>query len=558
MYILTHMAFQVVGGLGIFLLGMKNMSDGIQAVAGERLRKLIDAITDNRVFACAVGVIVTAFVQSSSVSTVMVIGLVNAGVMSLVQAVGVILGANIGTTITGWVLVLKIGKFGLPILGVASFFYLFSSKDRIRYFAMLFMGLGMIFFGLLLMKNGFKPIRDMPEFVEWFSRFRPDTFWGLIKVVAVGAGLTAIVQSSSATLAITISLATTGVIGYDTAVALVLGENVGTTITARLASIGGSDNAKRASYAHVMVNVLGVGIILLIFPWYVDFVKNLMGVDPGKFVMVDGVESFVDVTLGIATSHTIFNIVLAAMYLPFINYIVKLLYWLVPKSEKEKRVPLLYSEVGMTESSALAIGISKSALNLMAGQTQEMMANLRTFWKIDGHHQDLETKIFEEELELDLAQKEVVEFLTHLLQAGMSQEIVREARGQLRNADELESIGDYIEKLLKLKLKLIKSDLHFSEQAKDELLSLHDRVAQYLDTITTALKDDDQEIGASAQVEGDNITALIKEYRSNHLKRIEAKVATPIKSLIYTDALNSYRRIKDHALNVAEVTAGEK
>ena len=211
--------FQVCGGLGIFLLGMKNMSEGMQAVAGDRLRKMIGAITNNRILASGVGTLVTCVIQSSSVTTVMVVGMVNASIMTLTQAIGVILGANIGTTITGWILVVKIGKYGLPLLGISAFFYLFSKKDTIRFFAMFLVGLGMVFFGLQLMKNGFAPIKGLPGFEAWFHKFQPDTYLGVWKCVMVGAVLTAIVQSSSATLGITMALALTGAINFHTAAA---------------------------------------------------------------------------------------------------------------------------------------------------------------------------------------------------------------------------------------------------------------------------------------------------------------------------------------------------
>ncbi|MCK5174490.1 MAG: Na/Pi cotransporter family protein, partial [Planctomycetes bacterium] len=263
--------FGVIGGLGIFLLGMKNMSEGMQAVAGERLRRLINAVTNNRILACGVGTVMTMLVQSSSITTVMVIGMVNAGIMNLMQAIGVILGANIGTTITGWILVIKIGKYGLPLLGISALFFLFSKRDRIRYVASFFLGLGMIFFGLQLMKDGFAPLKELQGFIDWFSRFSPVDasgvirYFGVLKCCMVGAILTAIVQSSSATLGITISLAYIGVIDYPTAAALVLGENIGTTITAYLASLGASSNAKRASYAHMIINIIGVLWITAIF-----------------------------------------------------------------------------------------------------------------------------------------------------------------------------------------------------------------------------------------------------------------------------------------------------
>ena len=236
--LILKMVFGVLGGLGIFLLGMKNMSEGMQAIAGARLRKMISAVTDNRFMACGVGTFVTSIVQSSSVTTVLVVGFVSAGLMTLAQAIGVIMGANIGTTITGWILALKIGKYGLPILGAAALVFLFSKNERSRFTGMAVMGIGMVFFGLELMSSGFKPMRTMPEFVEWFSAFDASTYFGMWKCVFVGCLLTCIVQSSSATLGITMGLAVNGMIGFETAAALVLGENIGTTVTAVLASIG--------------------------------------------------------------------------------------------------------------------------------------------------------------------------------------------------------------------------------------------------------------------------------------------------------------------------------
>ena len=210
---------QVLGGLCIFLLGMKNMSEGMQAVAGNRLRKMIAMVTDNRLKACATGAAVTAVIQSSSVTSVMVIGMVNAELMTLAQAIGVVLGADIGTTITAWIVSLNVIDYGLLVLGLAGFVFLFSKKERVQYTAMAFMGLGMVFFGLYLMKHGLEPLRENPAVLAWFSRFRPATFGGRIKCVLVGAVVTSIVQSSSATVAITITLARNGLIGYDTAVA---------------------------------------------------------------------------------------------------------------------------------------------------------------------------------------------------------------------------------------------------------------------------------------------------------------------------------------------------
>ena len=199
-------------------------------------------------------------------------GFVNSGIMQLSQAVGVIMGANIGTTITGWILVLKIGKYGLPLLGAAAFVYLFSRGDRWRYWAMAIMGIGMVFFGLELMKDACSIIKETPSFADWFQAFQADSYFGVMKCAMVGCILTTLVQSSSATLGITISLAFQGIISYETAAALVLGENIGTTITAYLASLGATTNARRAAYFHVIFNLLGVFWITLVFAWYSEFV----------------------------------------------------------------------------------------------------------------------------------------------------------------------------------------------------------------------------------------------------------------------------------------------
>ena len=195
--LVVQMAFGILGGLGIFLLGMKNMSEGMQAVAGDRMRKLINAVTNNRFVACGVGLTITTLIQSSSVTTVMVVGMVNAGLMNLTQAIGVILGADIGTTITGWILVLEISKYGLPMIGISAFFFLFSKREKVRYTAMMILGLGMVFFGLMQMKAGFSPLREMPEFTACFSKFTPDSYFGVLRCCLVGALVTAIIQSLS-------------------------------------------------------------------------------------------------------------------------------------------------------------------------------------------------------------------------------------------------------------------------------------------------------------------------------------------------------------------------
>jgi phosphate:Na+ symporter len=266
---------------------------------------LIKTVTDNRFVACGVGATVTALIQSSSVTTVMVVGMVNAGIMTLKQSIGVIMGAGIGTTITAWLIALKIADYGLPILGISAFFYLFAKYDRIRYTAMMFVGLGMVFFGLEIMKEALLPLRNNEQILALMAQFVPSDYFGLLKCIGVGALVTAMIQSSSATVAITITLAKTGIIGYDTAVALVLGENIGTTITAYFASLGTSTNAKRAAFVHISINVIGVLILFPIFYRYLTFLN---------LILADSI----DISSRIAFAHSGFNILT-----------VSLLIWLV-------------------------------------------------------------------------------------------------------------------------------------------------------------------------------------------------------------------------------------
>lgn len=620
---------QVVGGLGIFLLGMKNMSEGMQAVAGERLRKLIRAVTNNRIMACGVGTVVTSIIQSSSITTVLTIGMVNAGLMTLTQSIGVNLGANIGTTITGWILVIDIGKYGLPLIGFAAFSYLFSKKDGLRFISLFAIGLGMVFFGLELMKAGFGPIKDMPAFEAWFSRFQPDSYIGVLKCVAVGAAVTAIVQSSSATLGITIALALTGAIDYRTSAALVLGENIGTTVTALLASFGTTTNAKRVAYAHVLFKVIGVIWITPIFFWYTDIVSHFVtrtqayrvqaivseNKDPdiadcaakldvceecifytngqGQHVNKDGKvldrnASYVlahdfrtaaansdmpdlafhtstgieyrYAAIAIAFTHTGFNIVNTVVWLPFVGWIASLLTRLIPDKKVPEKPHLTYLNIRLLDAPSIGIQQSYKELIQMGQTCLSMLGVFKSFLTSEEFSQEKEDEIFQKENDLDLIQKEVVEFIGGIMTGSISHELMQEASGQIRIADELESISDYIQGLLKLRLKMRDSNLKFSEGGLADMVRLHGKVDQYLTAITEGIEREDNspEYFSEMQTKGLSITTQMKQCRSNHLKRVSDAIVSPQMSLIYTDMLTAYRRIKDHAFNIAEVLVGEK
>ncbi|MBT3296118.1 MAG: Na/Pi cotransporter family protein [Verrucomicrobia bacterium] len=539
------MVFAVIGGLCLFLMGMKHMSDGMQAIAGRRLRRMINAVTDNRVMACGTGAAITALIQSSSVTTVMVVGLVNAGVMTLAQAIGVILGADLGTTITAWIVSLNILQYGLPVLGLSGFFFLFTKNDRIRYIAMLIMGIGMIFFGLQIMKEGLEPLREADAFVAWFSRFQPKDYLGVLRCIAVGAVVTAIVQSSSATIAITITLARTGVIEFDTAVALVLGQNIGTTITAYLASLGTATYARRAAYAHILIKAVGVFLLSIFFFGY----TNLLN----RFVSVD-----LDIAKRIAISHTIFNILLVCLFLPFVQTIAALLQRLVPDRKHKEVRHLTFLDVRMLDTPAFGVEQSFDEIKRMGESVEKMFNWLRTLLTATEPDEELERKLFHRENVLDVVQKEIMEFLAAMAQGNVPAEVAMESRKQLRMADEYESISDYLTTILKLHLKQRHSEETFSEPAREHLLALHDSVAEYMIMITAAVHADNVDILSKAETSGQHITHLFKDFSKLHMSRLEQGQCSPLGGLMYADMLQSYRKIRSHGLNIAEALAGEK
>ncbi len=553
-----NIAFSVLGGLGIFLLGMRFMSEGLQAVAGDRLRRMIGALTHNRVAGLFTGLFVTCMIQSSTVTTVMTVGLVNSGFMTLMQALGVIFGANIGTTITGWILVLQIGKYGLPILGLAAFFFLFSKSDRVRYIGMAVMGIGMLFFGLELMKDGFIPLRTHEEFRAWFHAFEAIGYWGIIKCVLVGAVLTMLVQSSSATLGITMGLAAAGVIPFQTAAALVLGENIGTTITSYLASLGATTAAKRAATGHILFNAIGTIWFIVFFPIVIPLVVRLVGHNPDTMILHEGVETFPYILRSIALVHTSFNVVNAILFLPFAGALAWLIERMIPEKGTREIKRLTYLDVRMAHSPSLGIVQSREQIFVMGEAVEKMFGYLKTILEKPGGDSLMEEKVFRRENILDQMQKEVVLFLSKLLAGEVPRKVSDEARGQIRMADEYETLSDYQTSVLKGLIKLRKNELNLSPEGREDLKLLHDTVAEYVHMINDAARNDGEDVISRARGDGENITRLMKQIRKRHLQRLSDNKITPFKSLIYLDLLNQYRRMKDHAYNVAEVLAGEK
>ncbi|HOP29235.1 MAG TPA: Na/Pi cotransporter family protein [Spirochaetota bacterium] len=556
--LIISISFKVLGGLAIFLLGMNYMSGGIQAVAGTKLRQLISAVTNNRLMALGVGFSVTALIQSSSATSVIVVGFVNSGVMTLVQAIGVILGADIGTTVTGWILVLNIGEFGLPLIGIFGIMYLFARKDNTRYLAMMIMGLGMIFFGLELMKLGFKPLREVEAFLNLFHAFRPGNFTGLIACAMTGAFITGIVQSSSASVGIVMGMASTGIMTFDTAVALVMGMNVGTTVTALLASLGATTNAKRAAYAHTLIKVIGLLWVLPLFPFFLKIIPIIMGEDPGTIRLVNGVESYPYIIQGIAIAHTMFNVINVLLHLPFVHQLALFLEKIVPASPSEVPSKVTKLDIRMLTTPVIVIEQSRREIINMGNILLEMLEDLSAVIKEGFENEKSIKSVFKREEDLDLMQKEISAFLVDIISMDLPHAQVVEAQTQLRIVDEYESISDYIANIMKLLLKLRDNSLKLTDVKKKEIIELHVHITDYFKNINDSIRYRSRLDSPSVYAEGKSITHHFRELRTKHLQRLSGKKVDPLMSVSYMNMLNSYRRIRDHIMNVAEAIIGEK
>ncbi|CAL1125519.1 unnamed protein product [Cladocopium goreaui] len=547
-----------MGGLGLFLLGMKYLSEGMQAVAGASLRRMIVAVTDNRFMATLVGTIVTCVVQSSSITTVMVVGFVNSGVMQLSQAIGVIMGANIGTTVTGWMLVVKVGKYGLPLLGGSAFVYLFAKSERWRYWAMALMGVGMVFFGLELMKDACAIIKDMPDFEAWFQRFQADSYLGVLKCALVGCVMTTLVQSSSATLGITISLAFQGVISYETAAALVLGENIGTTITALLASLGATTNARRAAYFHMIFNLVGVFWITapFVFFRYIKLIQWLVDGDVSQMEMVDGEETFPHTTAAIAATHSIFNVTNTLLFLPFLPFFVRFLNWAVPGKGFKEKPRLTDLDIRMLETPLLAIEQSRKEIERMGDGCSKMLDWLAELVEQDSPDKTLADRLKHREQVLDAIQDEVAIFITNLLSANVPHSVADEARRQLRMADEYESVSDYVVNLDRFDRKLRRDGYRFTEQQRADLVALNHHMKAYLADVNEALAKKNENIVAKTAPTAKRLREEIKNLRRKHMDDLSDGNIPPMVTVAYMAALNAFSRVRDHTHNIAEAISG--
>ena len=539
-----------LGGIGIVLLGMRFLSDGLQALAGARLNRWIGSVADNRFLALLVGIGVTCVIQSSTATTVMVVGFVNSGVMTLVQGVAVVFGANVGTTLSLWLLTLDVSQYGEFLIGIAIFFYLFSKREKVRSAAMATIGLGMLFFGLELMKNGFAPLRDMPEMRDALGFFHATSLPGFFGAALASGVVTALIHSSAAVVLLVMGLAGAGAIDFPTAVALVLGSNIGTTFTALVACIGSSRNALRAALAHTLFNLIGVLLVTLV--WH-PFSRACESFSTWAFSgEPEGPAYF---TFAIACVHTFFNVATTAVLFPFMRVFVAVVTKLVPVRESEKAEegwrPHFLDE-HLIPQTAVALGQAGKEILRMGETCRSMLADLRTILAAPERDEDLEESVFRREDSLDLAQKEISEYVGRVLHDNVSRFQSDLARRELRQADEFESVSDYVRNALKAFLKIRNAGEDLSPAARAETLELCDAVAAFLDDVMDIVQIGDPFNVARAEERSRAIEDQAKRCRDAHLSRLGKTCNSPVKSLVYSDLLTAFRRQNDHLLNIAQ------
>jgi len=547
-----ELIYKFLGGLGIFFFGMKFLSEGLQAVAGPLIKRFISALTTNRILAVMVGTFVTTLVQSSSVTTVMVVGLVNAGLMELTQAIGVILGANIGTTITGWIIAIKVGKYGLLFVAVGVFPMLFAKRDYFKQIGKVSVALGFIFLGLEFMSGAFKPLRSNEGFLSMMQYFSANHLGSLIACIGMGALLTMIIQSSSAMLGVTIALASTGAITFQTAAALVLGENIGTTITALLASIPANTDAKRAARAHAFFNVLGVCVMIPLFWWYVPLIDSLIG---GSVTQTGPDGSFVNVAAHIALSHSLFNVTNTLLFLPFLPWLSRLVIMITPrpKTKETSRLQHLDTDIQIPPSLALAAS-EKETIIFSEMVTEALKETQRVILEPEISLQTAEN-INHIENECDDRQRDITVYLTRTQQGTLTNQESIQSQALIRVADELESITDYCAAIVRYRNRIVGTE-GFTPDAIAELKDYSDGVIQYFGRVLDCFRESGQWNVSEMKTELDVLRDRANAMRLNHEERLNQGTCRALTGMIYSDIVVALRKINGHILNVAESMAG--
>ncbi len=528
----------LLGGLALFLYGMQMMSTGLEAAAGNRMKSILEKLTSNRVKGVLVGAAITAVIQSSSATTVMVVGFVNSGLMTLKQAVWVIMGANIGTTITGQLIALDIGAIAplFAIAGVGAI--MFIKSEKVHHISSIFAGLGILFMGMDMMGAAMSPLKESEAFISLMTKF-DNPLLGIL----VGALFTAVIQSSSASVGILQALASTGMIPLSSAVFVLFGQNIGTCITAVLASIGMKVNAKRTTVIHLLFNIIGTvlfTVICLVTP-YVTWIEAMTPGDP---------------VAQIANAHTVFNIVTTLLLLPFGTHMANIAVRILPDSKKADDEDLRLKYIRPFESS-YAIGHSAVAVSQVRDEVNRMRDMVAknisdSFDSLVQYDEKLRKKVSEREEYIDFLNKGISEYIVSLMASEMNMSDSRKINGYYAIISNLERIGDHAVNLAEYGDDMRKWEIDFSDTVKEELNEMKVQCIAALDNLKEVTSENVERILSQAVIIEQKTDDMRDKYFKKQMQRLKKGKCKPQSGIVFSEILTDFERMGDHALNIAQ------
>ena len=548
--------FEILGGLGVFLFGMKLMSESLQKASSSNIRNILATMTKNRFRGVLSGTLITSLIQTSSGTTVMVVSLVNAGLLTLSESISIIMGANIGTTFTAWIVSIlgfkfKIAAFALPAIAIGAVLYFIKGKKN-KIWAEVLIGFGLLFLGLEYLKDGVPDIKSHPEIFTFLSNFQHGGYVSILFFILLGTFITVIIQSSSATMALTITVAMKGWIPFEFAAAMVLGENLGTTITALLASIPANKMAKRAALSHTLFNTFGIVWMLIVFKFFIRFVDYLWPGDPLK-----DVES---VRFHLSLFHTLFNIMNTFILLWFIPVIARVVSNLIKTTDSEEAYHLKYIGTGLHENPELRVLEAQKEIERMGKIVNEMYHD--TIEVVLTPHKKMGAvidKINKYETITDMLEKEISDFLSFLIQSDISNESADKVASFFHIANDLERIGDHCTALIRLAQRRYEKGINFTDDMFHEL----EKISKFVGDFTLLVSQNLNfmpitDLMPKAIFLEDKINEERKFMKKAHTKLLRKGKEEVNSALVLMDMITNLEKIGDHSFNVAQALVGEK
>ncbi len=550
----------VLGGLAIFIYGMKLMSDGLQIVAGQKMKGILRFFTRNRFIAVLAGAIVTGAIQSSSACTVMVVGFVNAGLLTLTQAIGIVFGANIGTTVTAQIISFKLGGLALPAVLVGSVIMMLSRSTVVKGWGQTIFGFGFLFFGMELMGGELKLLSKFPSFINFFSHFNCAPVNGYMPIgavlgaICIGTAMTVLIQSSSATIGIALALAMGGLINFYTAVPLILGDNIGTTITALLASIGTNERARQTAVAHMLFNILGaIYMVILFFVPYPGtdipiFMYLINAITAGDvFAVIPE-----NIARHIAMAHTVFNVINVIIFLPFIGIIAKICNMII-KIKDEASVKIEYLEPNLLETPSIALKQVVRSLHYMLNEAWEMVTSVGNDVVFSGKTEEkFYKKMMKREEDVDKMQADITDYLVKLTRKELTISQAEMIPLLMHCTNDAERIGDHAEVMFNLVKRLNISGKKLSEDAIQELKHVWKLLCFQAQHILLYLENPLPENAKAALKKGKKLVNYTQKFEKNHIKRLKRGKCKVASGIVYIEILAEFDKISNHLTNIAE------